>query len=69
MPTKTSIRFGEAVRDYRRNSGLTLPKLAELTGLSKGLISKIESGAGNPSLTTIHKLAHALRVGVTELVS
>jgi XRE family transcriptional regulator, regulator of sulfur utilization len=58
----TQQSFGQLVRKYRHKRGVTLPELAIMSCVSKGLLSKIESGKGNPTLTTIEKLAKALRV-------
>lgn len=64
-----SLRFGRTLRAYRCNSGHTLSSLVKESGVSIGLLSKLENGTGNPSLWTLHKLADALRVGVTELIA
>lgn len=63
-----AIRFGQVLREHRIFNGHTLPSLEKKSGLSRGLLSKMENGTGNPSLFTLHKLARALRVGVSELV-
>jgi transcriptional regulator with XRE-family HTH domain len=55
---------GALVRRLRGDAGLSLANVAESAGLSPGLLSQIERGMGNPSLTTLIKLAHALDVPV-----
>jgi transcriptional regulator with XRE-family HTH domain len=45
-----------------RKGRFTLEELALASGLSTGLISQIERGLGNPSFTTLLKLANALQV-------
>ena len=42
-----------------------MAELAELTGLSIGMLSKIENGNTSPSLTTLQTLSHALSVPLT----
>lgn len=64
-----AIRFGETLRYFRRSREYTLPTLEKASGLSRGLLSKLENGTGNPSLLTLHRLARALRVGVGELIA
>lgn len=59
------IAIGREVRSYRRQRGITVADLAELTGLSIGMLSKIENGNTSPSLTTLQTLAHALQVPLT----
>lgn len=52
----------EDVRRLRKARGLSQAELADLVGVTQGLISKIENGDGNPTLETIMRLAVALRV-------
>lgn len=66
---RISLRFGRALRFRRVINDETLPSLEKKSGLSRGLLSKLENGTGNPSLFTLHKLARALRVGVSELIA
>ncbi|PPR22044.1 MAG: hypothetical protein CFH38_01246, partial [Alphaproteobacteria bacterium MarineAlpha10_Bin1] len=44
-------------------------ELTELAGLSSGSLSKIENGLISPSLNTLKRLASALTVSVTTLLS
>jgi transcriptional regulator with XRE-family HTH domain len=60
---------GESVRALRKARGHTLERVAELAGLSTGIISQIERGLANPSFTTLVQLAHALDVPVGRLFS
>ena len=53
------VRVGGLVHEARQGR-FTLDALAEASGVSAGLISQIERGLGNPSLSTLHKLADAL---------
>jgi transcriptional regulator with XRE-family HTH domain len=53
------------VRDYRRRQELTVGQLAERSGLSKGMLSKIENAQTSPSLATLARLSGALSVPVT----
>ena len=55
------------VRNRRQAIGLTVAQLAELTGISKGMLSKIENAQTSPSLATIERLAAALDMPVTSL--
>ncbi|MFO1074414.1 MAG: helix-turn-helix domain-containing protein [Geminicoccaceae bacterium] len=57
--------IGYEVRSLRKQLGLTVTDLAATTGLSVGMLSKIENGAISPSLTTLQTLARALGVPVT----
>jgi transcriptional regulator with XRE-family HTH domain len=57
--------IGRAVRAFRRQQGLTVADLAGITGLSIGMLSKIENGNTSPSLTTLQVLSHAFSVPIT----
>jgi segregation and condensation protein B len=58
-------RWGEAIRHRRRDLGLTLKQLAEITGISFGYLAKLERGdpdAKNPTRLIIDALRKALNV-------
>ena len=57
--------IGREVRNFRRQQGMTVADLAGVTGLSIGMLSKIENGNTSPSLTTLQVLSHAFSVPVT----
>ncbi len=59
------VAIGREVRGYRRQKGVTVAELADETGLSTGMLSKIENGNTSPSLTTLQALSHALSVPLT----
>ena len=55
------------VRTRRLEIGLNVGQLAERTGISKGMLSKIENAQTSPSLSTLERLAFALDMPVTSL--
>lgn len=57
--------IGRAVRGFRLKQGITVSDLSAATGLSIGMLSKIENGLTSPSLTTLRALANALSVPLT----
>ena len=59
--------IGRQVKRYRRQLGLTITDMCNRTGLSAGMVSKIENGNTSPSLATLRSLATALNVPVTSL--
>lgn len=61
------VAIGREVKALRTKLGLTVIDLANATGLSHGMLSKIENGATSPSLTTLQSLARALGVPVAGL--
>lgn len=61
------VAIGRAVRRFRKQQEITVAELAALTGLSLGMLSKIENGLTSPSLTTLQTLSRALQVPLTTL--
>ena len=59
------VAIGREVRAFRRQQEITVAELAQITGLSIGMLSKIENGNTSPSLTTLQLLANALSVPLT----
>ncbi|MCL6286145.1 XRE family transcriptional regulator [Ruegeria sp. 2012CJ41-6] len=59
------VAIGREVRAFRKQQNTTVAELAQLTGLSIGMLSKIENGNTSPSLTTLQSLANALSVPLT----
>ncbi|MEM6461236.1 MAG: helix-turn-helix domain-containing protein [Pseudomonadota bacterium] len=57
--------IGREVKAYRQKLGLTVADLSESTGLSVGMLSKIENGMTSPSLTTLQSLSAALGVQIS----
>ncbi|ELT42884.1 helix-turn-helix domain-containing protein [Arthrobacter nitrophenolicus] len=55
------------VRHYRTAGGLSSAELAARTGLSKAMISRVETATTSCSLTTLQRLADGLNVPVTAL--
>lgn len=58
--SKEIAALGEAVRTARADRGWSVEQLARESGLSVGIVSQIERGRGNPSLSTMRRLAEAL---------
>lgn len=55
------------VRRYRTAQGLSASELALRTGMSKAMVSKIETASTSCSLTTLQRLADGLQIPVTAL--
>ena len=53
----------------RERSGLSLSELARRSGIAKGTLSQLESGAGNPTIETVFSLSNALTVPVSSLLT
>ena len=57
--------IAERIREYRQQLGMSGSQLAEASGLSKGMLSKLENGQVSPSLASLVRLSEALQVPVT----
>jgi transcriptional regulator with XRE-family HTH domain len=60
--------MGEHLREARRARRLSLRELAERLGVSPSLISQIETGRANPSVSTLYAIAAELDVSLDELL-
>lgn len=59
------LAIGREVRANRRQQNITVADLAQMTGISIGMVSKIENGNTSPSLSTLQTLSNALGVTLT----
>ncbi len=56
------------LRDVRAASGLSLSKVAELTGVSKAMLGQIERGESSPTIATLWKIAKGFQVPLSALI-
>jgi transcriptional regulator with XRE-family HTH domain len=61
-------QMGERLRAARARRGLSLRELAGRLGVSPSLISQIETGRANPSVSTLYAIAGELDVSLDELM-
>jgi transcriptional regulator with XRE-family HTH domain len=66
---RVSRSLAEALRRFRAGRAWTLDELATRSGVSRRLIVQIEQGEANPSIGTLLRIADALEVTLTDLVS
>lgn len=62
------MSIGNKIKTYRQELNLTIPQLADLTGLSRGFISQVENDKVSLSLESLQKIAIALRQPVRSLL-
>lgn len=65
---ENSSGLGERLRKLRKMQDRTLEAIAQEIGLTKGYLSKVETGRQIPPLATLSKLAKALSVDLADLV-
>ena len=58
------MKLGEKLKQLRKEKDLTLDKLAELSGVAKATLSRIENGVTTGNLNTHLKICEALRVNL-----
>src|SRR3984957_4726201 len=62
------LRLGLQLRHARRAKGFRLRDVAERSGYSESLISKIEHNKATPSLNTLHRIAQVLGKTIGSLI-
>lgn len=66
MAEYSEPKVGLRIRSLRDQQGLSLRALAGRCGLSINAISQIERGENSPTVSTLHRLASALNVHITD---
>lgn len=61
-------QFGERLRVERQRRGLSLRDLADLVSLSPSLLSQVETGRAQPSVSTLYAVAGVLDISVDDLL-
>ena len=61
--------FGLAVGIFRDRQGWSQARLAQLAGIDRGYLSRIESGSVDPGLEMQRRLADALGISHSELIA
>jgi len=69
MDDELAGRLARNVKELRQGRGLTQVQMAKLSGLPRATWSNLESGAANPTLSVLHKVALALQVTLEEIVA
>jgi transcriptional regulator with XRE-family HTH domain len=56
------------IRELRTEQGLSQEALAKKAGLSREYLARLETGKHDPSVSTVERLAKALKVKVGKLL-
>jgi transcriptional regulator with XRE-family HTH domain len=62
-------RLGKNTRQLRTTRGATQQQMAKLSGLPRATWANLESGAANPTLQVLQRVALALQVSIEELIA
>jgi len=61
-------RMAMRLKTLRERRGMTQEQLAEKSGVSRTYLARLETGRQDPTLSTLEKLATALKVDVAKLL-
>lgn len=62
-------RLGAKIRTLRKERGLTLKTLAQLSGLSHPFLSQVERGLARPSMNSLYQISEALGTNASWLLA
>jgi transcriptional regulator with XRE-family HTH domain len=68
-PADLGDRIARNVKQLRQTRGLTQAQLAAIADVPRATWTNLESGAANPTIAVLHRVAAALQVSVEELLS
>jgi transcriptional regulator with XRE-family HTH domain len=63
-----ALKLGRNLKRIRMAKGITQGDIVRKLNVGRGFISNIENGKANPTLSTIFKLAEAIKVPMDELL-
>jgi len=66
-PDKERLELGRNIRALRIQAGATLQDIATNVGVTVSLVSQIERGLANPSITNLRRIASSLGVPIATL--
>ena len=66
---KLEHAFGQILREHRRDKKLSQEALALECGLDRTFMSKLERGIRQPTLSSLFKIALALNISPSQIVS
>lgn len=67
MSQPSTPQLGAALKSRRKDLGFNLIQLAELSSVSRSMLSEIERGNANPTFTTLWNITRALGISIDEL--
>lgn len=67
-PLRLSKKLGTILKKYRKERGIGIQELAEMSSVSKLTLINIEKGEANPSLSIMWKLANSLQIPISSLL-
>lgn len=68
-PPSLEESVGQAIRELRLRDGLTIAQVSDIAGISRGMLSKIETGSTTAGMDTLARIARALGISMSVLFS
>lgn len=69
MKDSALLQFGRKIREERNKLGISQEELAERAGVHRTYIGMLERGEKNITLKNIKKIAKALKIKISNLLS
>jgi transcriptional regulator with XRE-family HTH domain len=69
VPERLSRYLADNLRYLRERRSITQSQLASRAGVPRSTLAHAETGGGNPTLAVLGRLASALQIGMSELLS
>ncbi len=63
------MNLGKKIKELREKKSLTMKRLSELVQCTPSLISQLEKGKADPSISTLKKIAEALNANIVDFFS
>lgn len=67
MAISFPVRLGRRLSELREKRGLSQTQLADMAGIGRAHLSQIENGAVAARIDTLHAIAQALELSLSEL--
>ena len=68
-PDELTVTVGENLRRHRVRRGLSMEKLAQISGVSRSMLGQIELGRSTPTIKTVWRIANALKIPFASLIA
>ena len=68
LPLMIQAQFGQKIKEQRKQAAMTQEALSIQSGVTFRYLQDIEAGKKQPTITTVFKLAQALKVAPGELL-
>jgi len=69
MMENINDQISKNLKRIRKEKGLTLDELAEISGVSKSMLGEIERGGTNPTILVLWRIVEGLKIPLTHLMS